>query len=450
MYMARRLTVFKKQFLMVIILCFSPLSFLHAASSETAVISQAKKLILERKLTGALDILLSVEDRLAGNIDYDYLLGTVALDLGKADLATVSLERVLVIRPNFMGARIDLARAYFLLGDLDRAKQEFEVVSKNNPPATAKMVIDSHLKKIADIQEELDRPYRFFVEYSFGRDTNINFSNSSGQVAIPVFGNAIFTLNPINVATAKDFSQATAGITYDKKISPTLGLTGSYSYRLRDNINSSVFDSANQDYSGGFYFGAPTNRVSASLDGGRYELNSSLSRVSSGYLVDWKYAFGPSNQLTVFNKTNHTRFVGDLNINSFDSRVYGLNKLFILPGGNSLINASLLYGEENGVNGRADGNKYFHGLRLMAMQKLTPKWDAGLMVGKMSADYKKENASFLTKRTDSTEDLGIFSNYRIDSKTLISMTISKINNSSNIALYDFMRTEYLLKLRREF
>jgi hypothetical protein len=86
----------------------------------------------------------------------------------------------------------------------------------------------------------------------------------------------------------------------------------------------------------------------------------------------------------------------------------------------------------------------------MAMQKLTPKWDAGLMVGKMSADYKKENASFITKRTDSTEDLGIFSNYRIDSKALISMSISKINNSSNIALYDFMRTEYLLKLRREF
>lgn len=434
----------------LIALIISLLAVPQSSLASTDVLSQARNMIARKDFKAAAELLQRNEGLMAGNIDFDYMLGTAALDAGMADTATIALERVLALRPGFMGARLDLARAYFLLGDIDRSKQEFEIVGRNNPPPAAKAVLEAYLKRITDVQEEANRPYRFFVEYGYGRDSNINFSGSSSQISIPVFGGAVFTLNPLNVATAKDVSQLVAGVEYEKKIAPDFGVIGNYSYRLRDNINSSDFDTVSQDYTAGVYWGLPTNRLTLSIDGGRYDLNSNLSRVSSGFSADWKYALGPRNQITLFTKENRTRFVGDLNINSFNSTVTGMNKLFILPDGGGGVNATLMYGEEDGVNGRADGNKYFHGIRLMGFHKLAANWDTGLMAGSTWAQFQRSNASFLRRRADKSVDQGLFLNYRVDSKTLINMSISRINNSSNIGLYDFVRTEYLLKLRRTF
>ena len=46
-------------------------------------------------------------------------------------------ERVLIVDPNHLGARVDLARAYFALGDSARARGEFRIALAQNPPPAA-------------------------------------------------------------------------------------------------------------------------------------------------------------------------------------------------------------------------------------------------------------------------------------------------------------------------
>ena len=49
-------------------------------------------------------LLAPYEDEMAGNVDYDYLLGIAALDSGQPDKASLALERVLAVNPNAAGA----------------------------------------------------------------------------------------------------------------------------------------------------------------------------------------------------------------------------------------------------------------------------------------------------------------------------------------------------------
>ena len=111
-------------------------------------LEQAETLMREGKAAEAYALLQPFEFEQSGNIKFDYLLGIAALDSGKADKATLAFERVLALDPNFAGARIDMARAYFQLGDMTRAKTEFESVLTQNPPPAAKATIYKYLVDI--------------------------------------------------------------------------------------------------------------------------------------------------------------------------------------------------------------------------------------------------------------------------------------------------------------
>src|SRR4051812_47803510 len=107
-----------------------------------AQLEQAHAMLKEGKAAQAYALLEPQEFNRAGEIDYDTLLGIAALDGGKPDKATLAFERVLALDPNSAGVRLDMARAYFALGDYPRAKAEIALAAQNNPPPAARMVID--------------------------------------------------------------------------------------------------------------------------------------------------------------------------------------------------------------------------------------------------------------------------------------------------------------------
>src|ERR1035437_9210718 len=93
-----------------------------AASALEKLLTEAEALIQGAKPIEAYALLDPKDFEYSGNSRFDYLLGISALDSGHPDKATLAFERVLAVDPNFAGARLDMARAYFHLGDLARAK----------------------------------------------------------------------------------------------------------------------------------------------------------------------------------------------------------------------------------------------------------------------------------------------------------------------------------------
>ena len=140
-------TLWRRAF-QTVTLCVLMVASSGTVHAQQAEIARAQQLLNQNKPAEAYEYLAPFEDRYAGDVDFDYVLGISALDSGKSDKATLAFERVLAVNPNFAGARLDMARAYFQLGDADRAKAEFLTVRELNPPQQALAVIKQYLDAI--------------------------------------------------------------------------------------------------------------------------------------------------------------------------------------------------------------------------------------------------------------------------------------------------------------
>lgn len=113
------------------------------------LLRDADKLLKAGKPAEAYALLEPFESERSGEVRFGYLLGVSALDSGKPDRAVQAFGRVLAAAPDFDGARLDMARAYYQLDDLPRAKAEFESVLEHNPPEKVRATIQAYLDKIA-------------------------------------------------------------------------------------------------------------------------------------------------------------------------------------------------------------------------------------------------------------------------------------------------------------
>src|SRR3954470_21710406 len=83
-----------------------------------------------------------------GNPAFDFYFGVAAIDAGHAGEGVLALERYVANFPDNQAARLELARAYFVLGDNARAREEFDVVQKSNPPPNVQANIQRFMDAI--------------------------------------------------------------------------------------------------------------------------------------------------------------------------------------------------------------------------------------------------------------------------------------------------------------
>jgi tetratricopeptide (TPR) repeat protein len=152
-----------------------------AAADE---LSDARDLIKRGEAARAFGLLEPLERSRAGDVDFDYLLGTAAYDAGRYDRAVVAFERVLLASPGFFSARFDLARTYYALGADDLAQQEFERLLKANPTPEGVRAINAHLAAIEARRKGPQRRWKAYVEAGGGHDSNLSSTT-------PDFTNAI-------------------------------------------------------------------------------------------------------------------------------------------------------------------------------------------------------------------------------------------------------------------
>jgi hypothetical protein len=87
------------------------------AVDREVVYEQAKKALRDGRSETAYQLLVQYEINWSGEDAFDYLFGVAALDSGHAGDAIFSLQRLVARQPDFSGARLELARAYYDVGD---------------------------------------------------------------------------------------------------------------------------------------------------------------------------------------------------------------------------------------------------------------------------------------------------------------------------------------------
>lgn len=414
-------------------------------------LAKAQALLDAGRAADAYLLLAPHEDAAAGDTRFDYLLGISALDSGKPDKATLAFERVLAVDPNFAGARLDMARAYFQLGDLSRAKAEFETVLQLKPPEAARLTIERYLGAIAQREKAKQTVVTAFAELTVGRDSNVNNSTSQSEVAVPALGNLVFTLNPTNVKQGDSYGLLAAGADIAHEWSPGYAVFGGASARYRSNSSADPFDYKSAEGHGGIAISGPSTLFKAILSGERFYLDNSANRNSVGLGADLRYQFNPANFANIFGQyTNHRFQTQALSVNNFDQALVGAGWQRLFNEGRNMLSVTVFAGKENATSGRADGDKDIWGVRIGGQVNLREGLDAFGSVGWQQGDYKQQNVAFQATRDDKLVDAVAGLTWRLNKAWSVRPQVLYIQNDSNIPIYAYKRTDYSVTLRYDF
>jgi tetratricopeptide (TPR) repeat protein len=422
---------------------------LVAASAVLAdqVIDQAKNLLAQGNAKAAYELLLPLQSQRAGEIEFDYFLGVAAIDAGDPQQAVFALERVLAVNPNFLQARAEIARAYYLLGERQTARREFEAVRAQSLPPQARETIDRYLSALAPQRTEV----RAYIEATGGWDSNVNSATSKSAIAIPSFGGAIAQLNPLGVRTSSWFGGLGTGVSLSHGLSDEWYLIGAASYAGKYNFDVDGFDTGQVDASAGARWVSGSHQVLAIGQFQRFWADYETYRDSAGGTVQWLYNFSPSQQFTVFGQYASLTYPAQSprDANRYIGGV-GYSQAFAAP--YSPVGFVSVYGGQEKVRESAFNWLGFTpiGLRLGGQLSLT---DRALAFGSASYEYRRYDGIepvFLVRRQDNQLDARVGLAYAVAPSWTLTPQLAYTYNFSNIELNEYDRFIGSVSIRRDF
>lgn len=437
------------------------------------LIAKADTLLKSGKPTEAYELLEPEEGEYSGEMGYDYLLGVAALDSGKPDRATIAFERVLIINPKFSGARLDLARAYFVMGSDDLAKKEFETVLTQNPPSPVIEVVNKFLAGIEERRKAKLQQLSTYVESNIGYDDNITAATpnfSSGVQSAFGIPNVLPTGSSLRYKGA--YENINAGFDFSRKVSEEKGITffaGADFKRRLYNVLTSM-NNANLDLRAGVSIVQGENIYRLATTYGKYLQNgfptdsnpfpSNSNRNTAGISTEWKHSYGERNQMTWSLQYNQPRYemapTQDTNQISL-----GASWLHIFEGDKTpLVFVNLTRSADRALIALDSGAKMDRtGTSLMLHSQFTPKsyMDFFLSGGLSVRHDDSPNARSMPQATgtdlyaqDVTQNLSTGITARPWPKWTVKAMVAWTNNLSKVELYQYKKLDSSVSIRRDF
>ena len=436
-----------------------------AQSIEAALLQRAQKLLADGNAKQAFVELAAQQDRLAGMVDFDYLLGVAALDSGKIDDAIIAFERVLAVNPRNAGAQMDLARAYFTAGSLDLAKSTFENLRQSNPPGGALLTIDRYLAAIAERQRTKVRSIVGYGEASLGYDSNITGVPSDFTKAVE----SAFNLPGVSptgnsIQRKAPFFGAALGVELTKPVSDGWALVGQGELKGRAYSKYSDFNSANIEARGGLMRSTENSQLRLTANLGRLnqkglapgEPRPYNDRNSKGVNGEYRFA---ANDKTLFGLGlgySQIRFPTN-NIEDINSATVSGSLTRTFDGtGQPMINLGAFVSRDTAVRRLADNesdkSKRVSGLRAYGQYSVSP---TTYLFSGLGYTTRRDTSAFaratqIEYGRDKSTDISIGANWRFQSKCALKAQWIYGRNTSNVAIYEYGRNEISSNIRCDF
>ena len=425
--------------------------FNEAAVAQTAApIDQARQMVDKGDFSAAYDLLAPLEAERAGNVDFDFLLGAAAVNVGEATRAVFALERVLTVRPGDAIARALLARAYLQLGETGNARGELAVVQNQPLPDDARKAIERFLNTIDQLSDTGKPRLDGYIDAGVGYDTNVNGGPAISQVAIPAFTGLVLPLPNTFNALKSGFASLGGGISGRYPINEGMALVGGASLNGRFNESYSQFNTAVVDINGGAVwrrrrevFGLTAQFNSISVDGTRF-------REVAGITGQWQHNFDSQTKSILYLQQSQLRYPAQ-SIRDTDRTAVGLTMVHAMRGFNTVLFGGVYTGEEKirDSNFLNLGHK-FDGLRGGVQTQLRPTLSLFANISYEERRYGGAEFLFVATRSDRQTNTGIGLDWEFSPKWRLLPQLFLTRNSSNIPIYPVSRDVASVVLRREF
>jgi tetratricopeptide (TPR) repeat protein len=434
----------------LVVLAFVLTNLPQAFAVQDQTLMSAAALIKSGDSKAAYEMLEPLESARSGDVDFDSLFGVAAIDSGNVTRGVFALERVLAVDPNNAEARAEIAKGYYLLGENETAKAEFQNVLQQQPPEDAKQVINSYLSAI-DKNLGLSTRFAAFLDFTFGHDSNVNSATSVSTVAPPAFGGVPLPLSKSGQQRPSNFINYTGGVSFQYPFSQNLSLFGGFSAGEKVNTSQQSFDTDSVDFNLGSQYKWGSNTYTLAAQDSDYYVNSTQFRHAYGLNGQWQYDWDSINQLSLFFQATRLEYPAE-SIRDADRHVVGAGWGHAFAGDKSPVAFFSAYvGDEvERASGVPHLGNNFYGLRAGGQFAYNPKTVVYAAATYEYRDYGGPDPSFLKPRSDDQYDLSLGIRYFPGNGWTIKPQFSYTKNDSNIIIYEYDRYLLSVSFRRDF
>jgi outer membrane protein len=425
--------------------------------TQADLLRQAKAALDGGESRRAYEMLKNQEADFIGKVDFDYLLGIAALDLGYPAEAIIHLERVLINQPDFLQARAEIAKAYLKVQETENAKRELQTVAAQEIPPEVRRAIGNYLDLIKRDEEALKTSaeaksiaWRGSIESEVGYDSNANFGTSTSTWLLAdgtrVLPQASSKPNPSTLFGLAGAVEAVIPI--NGRISWITGLRLS----SRGYPSASTLAQSQMDLSTGLRIATEKAQFNVLAQTQNLRLDGNAFRKATGLAAQAQFELDPKNpgakQWGLFGQAFDLSFP---NAPSRDAKrlMGGLSWATTISPKESLIGLASVYsGRENA---QLDTLSYsFTGLRGLMSSSLNPVW-----TGQISASFERRSFDgidtlFGLRRTDAQTELRLSAERSYGKHWLMTQEITWTKNMSSLQPNDYQRSQWRMSIKYKF
>jgi hypothetical protein len=439
------------------------------ANAFGAVADDVKALMEQNKFTEAYQLGKQNPDQL-GDPMFDFYYGISALDAGVPGEGVLALERYILSFPDNRNARFNLARGYYILGEDQRARDEFEGL-RSGADGEEAAAIDRYIDAIRARESRYQPTANLWVEAGLGYDSNINSGvNTGSNVVIP----GVMSFTPVDKSVAAResdwFYTFAAGAQGTLPVQPGVALYGTAGFDTRSYTGSNdQFNQVNLGGTGGVSILNGKNLYRTGLAVQQQYIFKQDYVLTYGLTADWAHQFDQ------FNRLNISGFLGKQNYQDIDvyqfkdqsgpkvnsgSALRSANFSSVSAGWTHVLGVSWqpvlnftgTYAYQKNTEDRPDFTQGTFNLRAQVSLTPAPRWGVALGANYFIADYKDNYG--LIASAPRREDYGFgvdgIVSYRIEKNWSVRGEAQWNKQNSNIGLFDYTRGVVAAKLRYEF
>ena len=441
---------------------------LFHAAAWSAPADEMRSLLEQNKAQDAYQ-LGRASPELLGDPAFDFFYGIAAIDAGHPGEGVLALERYILVFPANGDARFQLARGYFILGEDQRARDEFETLLPDST-GNQKIAIERYLDAIRTRESRYQPTAKAYVEAGLGVDTNINAGLSSGATPqIPGLGTLpAVSSNSISAREQDTFLAASAGVQGTYPVSPGVSLYGAGGGDVRRHLgsNNDIFDQRSLGATGGVSYLKERNLYKAGAFLSQSWVDNQSYVLSYGLNGEWNHQLDQFNRLTL--GAQLARFdYDDMYIYLTKDKTGGpvlsqatvRNSDFIGVSGawahalampyQPVITVSANYGEERNQRNRADLSRDIVGARASFAMTPAQRWGVGAGIGYQENKYRDIFTTGSVRRYDTTWSLDGSVSYFYTKQLSVRGEAQILDQGSNIGLFRYGREVVSVKARYE-
>ena len=397
-------------------------------------------------------------------VDYDYLLGVAALDIGRVDVAITAFERVLALKPNHAGALMDLSRAYFVAGAYDLAESGFRQLAASLPPPAARAAIVRYLEAIEARRRQVNAGWAIAVEAGLGYDDNLTgVPTDFGAAAQQSFGIPGIEATGNSIKRRAAFGKASGTFEYSYPLQGGWGLFAGGEVRGRAYAGEPDFRSMLGEARVGAWQSSGPSQWRATAGFQRFSQQGAApgepkvtnDRGTAYGSVDWRVMSDAKTQLGLSMQVSDIRFLTN-SVEDFTQWLVSASWLrtIELPGA-PMVHLAAFASDDRAraplPGSESTKSKNLFGVRAYSQYSLSPTvsvFDAVGVVARRDKDSFARSTEVEKGRDWFLEaQLGLIWQFRKACALRASWTHTR--NRSNIELYNFNRNEVTTAVRCE-